>query len=247
MNTLQNVFGDYAATTPAHTLVSDGRGNKQTDDLAKLVGTRFVAATETEKGQRLAESKIKRITGGDRIVCRDLYESLFEYMPQFKLWLATNDPPEFSGGDESIARRIRVIEFPVTFDEAMQDQQLATKLLDEASGILNWALEGYAEWKRQGLNPPDPIKTATRSYRSDNDSVGQFIEACCREDSKARATAKELYDAYRVWCLNSELEPVPNVTFGKELGRRGFRSVKGRSGNAWEGLKLQNLGMCTFN
>jgi putative DNA primase/helicase len=48
---------------------------QQTNDLAKLVGILFVAATETEKGQRLAESKIKRITGGDRIACRELYEA----------------------------------------------------------------------------------------------------------------------------------------------------------------------------
>ena len=61
LNTLQNVFGDYAATTPAQTLMVDRYGNQQTNDLAKLVGIRFVAATETEKGQRLAESKIKRM------------------------------------------------------------------------------------------------------------------------------------------------------------------------------------------
>ena len=55
LNTLQNVFGDYAATTPAHTLMTDRYGNQQTNDLAKLIGVRLVAATETEKGQHLAE------------------------------------------------------------------------------------------------------------------------------------------------------------------------------------------------
>ena len=87
------------------------------------------------------------------------------------------------------------IEFPVTFNDAAQDQQLPTRLLNEASGILNWALQGYAEWKRQGLNPPDRIQSATKSYQTDNDPVGQFIESCCCEDPKAKATAKELYDA----------------------------------------------------
>lgn len=78
----------------------------------------------------------------------------FEYVPQFKLWLVTNDPPEFSSGDHSIARRIRVIEFPVAFDEAAQDQQLFTRLIDEASGILNCGSEGYAEWNSKGLTRP---------------------------------------------------------------------------------------------
>ena len=112
LNVLQHVLGDYAATTPAQTLMVNRHGSEQTNDLAKLVGIRFVTAAETEKGQRLAESKIKRITGGDRIACRELYKNLFEYEPQFKIWLATNDLPQFSGGDHSISRRIRVIQFP---------------------------------------------------------------------------------------------------------------------------------------
>jgi len=99
LNTIQYVFSDYGATTPAQTLLVSRNGNQQTNDLAKLVGIRFVTASETEQGERLAESKLKRITGGDRINCRGLYEEFFEYDPQFKLWLATNDSPKFSGGD----------------------------------------------------------------------------------------------------------------------------------------------------
>jgi putative DNA primase/helicase len=239
LTTLQHVLGDYAATSPAHTLMADRHGNRQTDDLAKLVGTRFVVATEPEKGQRLAEGKIKKITGGDRIACRELYGNLFEYEPQFKLFIATNDPPEFSGGDHSIARRIKVIEFPKTFEEGEQDHELPIRLMNEASGILNWSLKGYSEWKRQGLNPPDQIKIATKSYRVENDPVGQFIEACCIEEPTAQTTIKELHDGYKFWCCNSGFEPVASNILGRELGRRGFRSVQGRSGNSWQGLRIK--------
>ncbi len=217
LTVLQYVFGDYAATTPAQTLMVNRHGNEQTNDLAKLLGIRFVTAAETEKGQRLAESKIKRITGGDRIACRELYKNLFEYEPQFKIWLATNDAPQFSGGDHSISRRIRVIPFTVTFDEASQDHGLQDRLLNEASGILNWALQGYAEWKLQGLNPPDEVMLATNSYRIENDSVGQFIECCCIRDDKARETTRKLHQAYDEWCRESGIEPMPCNLFGKEL------------------------------
>jgi putative DNA primase/helicase len=96
------------------------------------------------------------------------------------------------------------------------------------------------EWKRQG--PPDRIKVATKSYRSDNDTVGQFIEACCIQEPTGRSTARELYEAYKTWCFGSGLEPISNVCFGKELKRQGFKSIKARSGNAWGGLKLQISG-----
>jgi putative DNA primase/helicase len=239
LNTLQYVLGDYGATTPAQTLMVNRHGNEQTNDLAKLVGIRFVTATETEKGQRLAESKIKRITGGDRIACRELYKNLIEFDPQFKIWLATNDLPQFSGGDQSMARRIRVIEFPVTFDEKTQDHELQNRLLKEAPEILNWALQGYAEWKMQGLNPPEDVLLATQSYRAENDSIGQFIETCCIRESKAKATTGHLYQAYEDWCRASAIDLMPKNSFGKELRRRDFAPVKGRSGNGWAGIRLK--------
>jgi putative DNA primase/helicase len=239
LNTIQHVFGDYAATTPAQTFLASRYGNQQTNDLAKLVGIRFVTASETEKGERLAESKLKRITGGDRIRCRGLYEEFFEYDPQFKLWLATNDPPNFSGGDYSISRRIYVVEFPVTFDAASRDQGLQARLLNEASGILNWALQGYAEWRMQGLNPPKDVMLATKSYSTENDSVGQFIEACCIIEPTAKETTGKLHQAYEDWCRESGIEPLPSNSFGKELKRRDFEPIKARRGNGWRGLKLR--------
>ncbi|HEY9503522.1 MAG TPA: phage/plasmid primase, P4 family, partial [Pyrinomonadaceae bacterium] len=239
LNTIQHVFGDYAATTPAQTLVASRHGNQQTNDLAKLVGIRFVTASETEKGERLAESKLKRITGGDRIKCRGLYEEFFEYDPQFKLWLATNDPPNFSGGDYSISRRIYVVEFPVTFDAASRDHGLQARLLNEASGILKWALQGYAEWRMQGLNPPKDVMLATKSYTTENDSVGQFIDACCIIEPTAKETTGKLHQAYEDWCRESGIEPLPSNSFGKELKRRDFEPIKARRGNGWRGLKLR--------
>ena len=239
LNTLLYVLGDYGTTTPAQTLTADRFGNQQTNDLAKLVGVRFVAASETEHGQRLAESKIKRITGGDRIACRELYGHPFDYDPHFKIWLATNDAPAFSGGDFSIARRIRVIQFPVSFAAPAQDHRLQERLLKEAPGILNWMVQGYRDWTEQGLNSPNEIDAATKSYRTENDSVGQFIDTCCIRDPKARVTAKELYAGYEKWCQASSIDPLPKSSFGKELKRQGLESIKARLGNGWIGLSAR--------
>src|ERR1019366_5647490 len=59
INALNHLFGDYAATVPMHTLTIQRSGGEQTNDLALLPGKRFVAASEGEPGQRLAESRIK--------------------------------------------------------------------------------------------------------------------------------------------------------------------------------------------
>ena len=77
-----------------------------------------MSAVEAEAGQRIAEAKLKQLTGGDRIAARFLYGEHFEFVPQFKLWLATNRYPEVRGTDEGIWRRFRVIPFNVTIPEA---------------------------------------------------------------------------------------------------------------------------------
>jgi putative DNA primase/helicase len=239
LRTLQHVFGDYAATVPMNTLMEQKFGSQQTNDLAYLVGKRFVAASEGERGQKLAESKIKMVTGGDRIVCRSMYKDFFEFDPQFKLWLATNDLPAISGMDDAIWRRIFVIHFPVKFAPEQQDKTLTDRLMQEASGIFNWGHQGYREWRQHGLNPPPQVIQSTGTYRNENDSVGQWIDSACVLEPSAHTTVKELYESYRRWCDNSGLDVLSNACFGKELTRRGFESIKGRSGNGRRGIALK--------
>jgi len=239
VHTLQRLFGDYSASVPMATLMDQRNGSAQTNDLAYLVGKRLVAASEGERGQRLAESKIKMMTGGDRISCRALYKDYFEFDPQFKLWLATNTLPSISGTDNAIWRRIMVIPFPVTIPDADQDKRLGDRLSDELPGIFNWAMEGLREWRQQGLNPPRRVLQSTGNYREDNDTVGQWIEAACIVKPELRSTMKELYDSYKLWCENNGVEAMQNSCFGKEITRRGFEQIKGRLCNGRIGIGLK--------
>ena len=82
LKVLYQLNGGYAGSIPMHTLMQSRFGNERTDDLAALKGTRFVSAQEGEAGERLAESKIKLMTGGDPISCRRLYGAYETYQPQ---------------------------------------------------------------------------------------------------------------------------------------------------------------------
>lgn len=65
-NVISTILGDYAATASMDTFV-ETRGERHPTDLAGLRGARFVTAIETEQGRRLNESKVKAITGGDKL------------------------------------------------------------------------------------------------------------------------------------------------------------------------------------
>ena len=115
---LRSVLGDYAGSTPMNTLMQTKYGNENTYDLAVHEGKRLVIALEGEAGSKLAEAKIKNMTGGDAISCRPIYGKPRTYDPRFKLVLVTNELPEIVGVDEAIWRRIKLIPFRVTFGEA---------------------------------------------------------------------------------------------------------------------------------
>ena len=239
INAIRKTFGDYSATTPMQTLTVMPFSNGQTNDLAAMEGKRFVSASDGEAGQRLAEAKIKNMTGGDKISCRALYKDFKEYDPQFKLWLATNDLPNITGSDDAIWRRIRVIEFPITIPESQRDPNLAADLAAEASGILNWALEGYRAWKSEGLKPPPEVTEATTSYRRENDLVGEFIADRCFDDPAAKSTSKVLHEGYTQWCSGNGYTSMAINTFAKELKKKGYTSRKFQRGNGWAGLDLK--------
>jgi len=145
VETIHALLGDYGQKTETKSFMqrqSEGVRN----DLARLKGARFASAVEIGRGQKLDEALIEEATGGDRIAARFLFKELFEFQPQFKLFLACNHKPEIRGTDEGIWRRVKLVPFDVTIPPKERDKRLLVKLRAELPGILNWALEGCQQW-----------------------------------------------------------------------------------------------------
>jgi putative DNA primase/helicase len=120
----------------------EARTDRHPTDLAGLRGARFVSSIETEQGRRWNESKVKAITGGDKVSARFMRQDFFEYVPQFKLVIAGNHKPSIRNVDEAMKRRLHLIPFTVTIPPERRDGRLTEKLLKERDGILAWAVEG---------------------------------------------------------------------------------------------------------
>ena len=232
------LLGEYAMRTPTKTLMIK-RDEGIPNDVARLKGARFVSASETEEGQRIAESLIKDVTGTDTITARFMRAEWFDFRPEFKIWLATNHRPEIRGTDEAIWDRIRLIPFNVRIPEEQRDKHLLTKLQDELPGILNWALAGCLEWQREGLGTPDEVKQATAAYRADMDIIASWLSDECEVGPTLTATATDLYTSYKEWCERSGEKYLRQRDFGRRLTERGFESKRGTGGKRlWTGLRL---------
>src|SRR5690606_29414262 len=196
-----HVLGDYAQSTRPELLLSKRVTNGPSPGEAALKGSRFVSTSESGSGQKFDEATVKRLTGGDRIRARFNHQDEFEFEPTHKLWFSTNHKPVIEGTDYAIWRRIHLIPFTVTFTEEKRDPDLEEKLKAEASGILNWIIEGCLMWQSEGLNPPAAVQDATSAYRSEMDVLAAFLEDCCETGiSEMQVASSRLYDAYKAWC-----------------------------------------------
>ena len=237
LNTIMYLLGDYAIATPTETFMRKN-GDQITNDIARLRGTRFVTTTETEQGRRLSEPLIKQITGNDKMTARFLYGEFFNFVPTFKIFMATNHKPVIKGTDYGIWRRIKLIPFTTRIPEEKQDKHLEEKLRAETSGILNWLLEGTRRWKQEGLKAPKVILNATEEYREEMDVIGNFIKECCIQKPEASIRIRELFKAYQDWCDENNEHAVSERFFGLRLKEVGFEQGRTAEARFWSGLAL---------
>jgi putative DNA primase/helicase len=76
MSTVAGILGSYHQTAPIEAFTASNTDRHPTE-LAGLRAARLVTATETEEGRRWAESKIKMLTGGDKIAARFMRQDFF--------------------------------------------------------------------------------------------------------------------------------------------------------------------------
>jgi putative DNA primase/helicase len=202
LSTVAGILGDYHTTAPIETF-TDSKSDRHPTDLAGLMGARLVTASETEEGRRWAESKIKTLTGGDRVKARFMRQDFFEYVPQFKLVIAGNHKPGLRSVDEAISRRLHLVPFVVTIPAEERDKELAEKLKAEWPGILSWMIEGCLEWQRIGLLPPDAVVAATAEYLAAEDAFRAWLADCCEPCPSAFEATAHLFDSWTAWCART--------------------------------------------
>jgi putative DNA primase/helicase len=191
-------------------------------DLSDLRGRRFVQTSETEKGQRLAEGKLKRISQGiGKIKACRKYENPIEFTETHKLWLDANHKPRVKGNDGATWNRLYPIPFTVQVPKEEQDKSLPDKLMAEAEGILAWAVAGAVRWNQEGLGKPEEIEAANREWRNDEDTQGKFI-AECLQSGESDTESGWVYKIYRWWCEKNGERFDTETGFGRGMTERGF-------------------------
>ena len=237
VDTVSGIMGDYHQTAPIETF-THSTSERHPTELARLRGARLVTAVETEEGRRWAESRIKALTGGDKIAARFMRQDFFEFTPQFKLVIAGNHKPALRSVDEAIRRRFNLIPFGITIPAEERDPNLRDKLKAEWPGILRWMVEGCLAWQSQGLAAPAAVREATSAYLEAEDALSVWVEERCIRDANAWTTAAELFSAWKTWADGTGEFVGSAKRFSQNLETRGFQPVRKTSGRGFQGLAL---------
>jgi putative DNA primase/helicase len=222
LSTISGLLADYAKASPTSSFTASVTEQHPTD-LAGLRGARFVTAIETEDGMRWAESKIKSLTGGDKIAARFMRCDFFEFTPEFKLVIAGNHKPGLRSVDEAIRRRLHLIPFTVTIPQEGRDPSLGEKLRAEYPGVLAWSIQGCLNWQRERLNPPAAVRDATAAYLDSEDAVGRWLEDRCITGPRCWTAVGALFFDWQTWCEQTGEKEGSQKHFTQQLEAHGFQ------------------------
>jgi len=192
---------------------------------------------------------MKDLSGGHILTGRQLHQKQAEWKRTHTLILLTNHRPHVGGGGGGAEwDRIKLVEFTESFvnepnpdnpHEHKKDPTLGEKIdRDELPGLLNWLIAGCLEWRKHGLQTPDSVKDATRQYRTDEDTLGRFIDDRCITFVGAKVESGVLFEEYRQWCIQNGDSPMGSKTFGMKIEDRGFSRYRNSTSRGFTGIGL---------
>lgn len=233
--TVANVLGDYAVKISIDVLTSKHRSVGDEDQIAHLAGARFALGNEVDS-RALNEKLIKDLTGEmDTIRTKFFGVGTFEFKPQFKLFLYGNKRPELDATDQALWNRVQCVPFDRVIPKSEQIPNFAERLKAESDGILAWLVEGFLEYRRDGLNPPAEVVQAAADYRTEMDTFAQCIKECFVLNPSAFTKFADI----KATVENFTGEKFKNPDLVKELKRQGFTQDRGAKGvRGWRGLGL---------
>ncbi len=214
-------------------------------DLINLEGTRFAFFSEINEGRTLDSAVVKNLSGGDRVVGRQLYQSEKDFSPTHTLVLQANHRPKAAADDHALWSRAILIPFDITFvkhpklpNERKIDVHLEEKLERELPGILRWIVEGAIEYYQNGLLIPDEVRSAVEEYRTENDGIGMFIKEKCIKDSTFSTPRGNFTKAVQAFCLEQGFNSPNAREINAYMKNQGFKDRHTKKGDVWDNISI---------
>ncbi|MEJ8756378.1 phage/plasmid primase, P4 family [Pontibacter sp. H259] len=189
----------------------------------------------SELNGRMGTDMFKQLVSGEPVGARHLYKDPIIIDRYAKLIFNCNELPKEVEHTHGFFRRFLIIPFEVTIPEEKQDRELAGKIIAaELPGIFNWALEGLKRLLQQKtFTYSDVVQKQVAQFRQESDSVMMFLDEEYLEPCPEMCRPlKELYQAYRAFCVESGYHACALKTFSARLKAAGYHMERKNFGQA---------------
>jgi len=244
IRTLQGILGGQSlASVPIHRLA-------ERFQVTNLIG-KLVNVDSEPKLSILNTAIIKQLTGQDSMSAEIKGKQRQQQFTNYAkiIILANRLPPV---GDNTVAwwERVIIVEFPNEFIGERQRPNIEEEWLNdegERNGIARWALEGLQRLLKNGrFTQGKRMEETINEYRKWSNSVGYFIESLCSLKPGEAIEKRRLYDTYKEFCLDEDLEPMNERAFSQEVSKlpkvtQGVKKLQGKATKVWLGITLKQV------
>lgn len=252
----QNTLGDYAKTISVVVFTRKRPDSSQHNaDIVRLRGARYIYTGEPEINEKINAPLMKQWSGGDAVSARGMFQDQDELKIMGRIFLACNDLPTITSMDGGTWRRIRVIPHVAKFigpgdpvpdipaehiharDDSLTSKFKTHEMRVAYLGILVYYYENY--YLKHGLTEPDCVKSASDTYKHENDVFAAFAEETfVKEIGAGPIKFTDIISRFDIW-----KRTMPGASLLKRaqiIERLKAISAKGSSDKEFYGLKFRD-------
>ncbi len=198
-----------------------------------LVGKRLNTVADGSKSEFHDSAKLKLVTTGGSLRVEQKNQPAFNAVMRAAFCFSFNELPRFSDDSRGMLRRFRGGVVPFTKQVEKPDKLLKYRLIEEAHGIVGWAIGLAAEMIKRGAWT-EIESDAFNEWRKDSNPVEQWLEERTLPGSWSQASA--CYSDYKGWALRSGYSAPSIKVFGARLGRLVAKKV---SNGVWYEVEVK--------
>ena len=202
---LCTIFGKFMNPIDTNIILDKKMNSQLTTQFEKLDKCRVGYITELTDNDKLNESIIKKITGGDAIDVRGLYKTNSTVNPTANLIALTNELPSFKA-EKAIIDRIVIIPFKNTFEV---DTSFETKMMEMLDLLFSYIMK-YGVL-RDKFETPDDMMVAKQEYVDDNavsDPLSDFIaeKIIIGETNEKPIVNRDFFTRFQYWLQENNVK-----------------------------------------
>ncbi len=194
-------------------------------------------------------SLFKQLVGGDPLWAEGKDGEMVTIEGNFPVVLSCNGKPRIKIDSDQNAwmRRLLVVPFQAAEHDKHWGKMVDLIVKTEASGILNWLLDGRRKLAKAQfqINRTQEQQRRTTALVMASESPKAFIRECLQRQEGEEMEVADLYAHYQKWCVENQLTPFAGRFFSQiakdeiemTLGLRFRHDLKSKDGTAIRGWR----------